>query len=180
MANIISVRGFTPQMASNIFLTPSSFIIGDVIIGSACSIWYNTTIRGDVAPIRIGRETNIQDGTTIHATFNRCGTTLGNRVTVGHNVILHGCEIGDGTLLGMGSIVMDLCRIGKHCLVGAGSLLTEKSAFADESLILGRPAKVVRKLTKEEIEMLEMSADNYLLYKTWYENPKSDTKSAGG
>jgi carbonic anhydrase/acetyltransferase-like protein (isoleucine patch superfamily) len=161
-------------MGSSIFSTPSSYIIGDVKIGDRSSIWYNTTIRGDVAGIVIGRETNIQDGSTIHATFNRCGTTLGDRVTIGHNVVLHGCEIGDGTLIGMGSIVMDLCKVGRHCIVGAGSLLTEKSVFEDGSLILGRPGKFIRKLTKEEIEMLEVSADNYLLYKTWYENPKSE------
>lgn len=167
--SIISVRGYTPRIAPKVFIGDNARIIGDVHIEEKSSIWYNVTIRGDVAPIRIGKEVNVQDGTVIHGTFNKFGTTLHDRVTVGHLAMLHGCEIGECTLIGMGSIVMDGSKIGKHCLVGAGSLVTEGSVFEDGSLIVGRPAKVKRKLTDEEIKLLELSADNYLLYKTWYE-----------
>ncbi len=166
--DITSVRGFTPEIATDVFVAPNASIIGDVKIAEQSSIWYHVTIRGDVAPIRIGSQTNVQDGTVIHGTFNRCGTTLHERVTIGHNVTLHGCEVGAGSLVGMGSIIMDLSRIGKRCIVGAGSLVTENSVFEDEMLILGRPAKAIRKLTKEEIASLNESADNYLLYKSWY------------
>lgn len=143
-------------------------MIGDVEIGKKCSIWFNTVIRGDVMPIRIGEETNIQDGTVIHGTYKKCGTTIGKRVSVGHGVILHGCTIGDTSLIGMGTIIMDNAKIGSRCVVGAGSLVTEEKSFEDGWLILGRPAKAVRRLTEQELAFLDTSADNYLFYQTWY------------
>ena len=151
LAKLISVRGHSPQLAEQVFLADNSVIIGDVQIGASSSVWYNVVIRGDVAPIRIGKETNIQDGAVLHGTFEKCGATLGDRVTVGHLAMLHGCTIGRGTLVGMGSMV------------------TEGSEFPARSLIVGRPAKVKRSLTDEEVALLEKSADNYLLYKSWYE-----------
>ena len=166
---LVTVRGFTPQVGQGCYLAPNATLVGDVVLGDRCTVWFNAIIRGDVHSIRIGNETNIQDGTVVHATYQRCGTHIGNRVSVGHSVILHGCEVGDGTLIGMGSILMDLSKIGKHCLVGAGSLVTEESVFEDGWLIYGRPAKAVRKLTDQEIARLEKSADNYLFYKGWYE-----------
>jgi carbonic anhydrase/acetyltransferase-like protein (isoleucine patch superfamily) len=166
--NIVSVRGFTPKIHPTAFVFPNATIIGDVEIGEKSSIWPNVTIRGDVFAIRIGQETNVQDGTVIHGTYQRCGTTLQDRVTIGHQVTLHGCEIGKGSLIGMGSIIMDNAKIGESSLVGAGSLVTEGSVFPPRSLILGRPAKVKRELTQEEVALLEESADNYLLYSSWY------------
>lgn len=165
---VISVRGFTPKIHPSVLVFPNATIIGDVEIGAKSSIWSHVTIRGDVFAIRIGKETNVQDGTVIHGTYGKCGTTLHDRVTIGHLVMLHGCEIGRGTLVGMGSIVMDGAKVGEHCLVGAGSLITEGSVFPPRSLIVGRPAKVKRELTAEEVALLEQSADNYLLYSTWY------------
>lgn len=164
----MTLNGNTPEIGKDSFVAPNATIIGDVVIGEKCSIWYNAVIRGDVHSIRIGNETNIQDGTIVHATYKKCGTTLGNRVSIGHAVILHGCTIDDGTLIGMGAIIMDQAHIPKHCLVGAGSLVTENSKFEEGSLIIGRPAKAVRKLTPKEIGLLEKSADNYLFYQTWY------------
>ena len=169
LAKLISVRGHSPQLAEQVFLADNSVVIGDVQIGASSSVWYNVVIRGDVAPIRIGKETNIQDGAVLHGTFEKCGATLGDRVTVGHLAMLHGCTIGRGTLVGMGSIVMDQAVIGEYSLIGAGSLVTEGSEFPARSLIVGRPAKVKRSLTDEEVALLEKSADNYLLYKSWYE-----------
>ena len=168
-AQIISVRGFTPKIHKTCFVFPNATVIGDVEIGEKSSLWSNVTIRGDVYKVLIGKETNIQDGSVIHGTYGKCGTVLGDRVTIGHLVMLHGCEIGHGTLVGMGSVIMDQVKIGANCLVGAGSLLTEGSIFPDRSLIVGRPAKVKRELTSEEVAKLELSADNYLLYSTWYQ-----------
>jgi len=165
---IVPLNGATPKIGKDSFVAENATLVGDVTIGKGCTVWYNAVLRGDVFPIRIGDETNIQDGTIIHGTYKKCGTTLGNRVSIGHAVVLHGCTIDDGTLIGMGSIVMDHAHVPKHCLVGAGSLVTENSKFEEGSLILGRPAKMVRKLTEEEVLNLERSADNYLLYKTWY------------
>src|SRR5690606_36258847 len=105
-------------------------------------VWYNVTIRGDVMPIRIEREVNIQDGAVLHGTYQKYACTLNDRVTIGHLVMLHGCEIGAGTLVGMGSIVMDGVRVGHHCLIGAGSLVTEGTIIPPRSLVLGRPAQV--------------------------------------
>jgi len=166
---IMKLLGHTPKIGKGSFIAPSADIIGDVNIGENCSVWFNTTLRGDVMPIEIGDESNIQDGTTIHGTFKKCGAKIGRRVTVGHNVILHGCEIGDECLIGMGSIIMDQAKIPSHCVVGAGSLVTENSEFQPGSLILGRPAKQIRPLKPEELAFLSKSADNYLLYKNWYE-----------
>jgi carbonic anhydrase/acetyltransferase-like protein (isoleucine patch superfamily) len=167
--NLLSVRGFTPEIKEDVFVADNARIIGNVKIGPRASIWYNVTIRGDVMPISIGAEANIQDGTVMHGTYGKYGCTVEDRVTVGHQVTLHGCHIGRETLVGMGSVVMDGARVGEQCIVGAGSLVTEGSEFPPRSLIIGRPAKVKRSLTEEELRALSLSADNYLLYKTWYE-----------
>jgi gamma-carbonic anhydrase len=165
---LIPVNGIYPKIHTKTWIAPTATIIGDVEIGEGSSVWFNTVIRGDVFPMRIGRETNIQDNCTLHGTHKSTGVILGNRVTIGHQVVLHGCHVGDGSLIGMGSIVMDHVKIGKHCLVGAGSLVTENSQFEEGVLIMGRPAKVKRKLTPEEIKLLEQSADNYIMYSSWY------------
>lgn len=165
---LIAVRGFQPQVHSSVFLADNCRIIGDVEILEDSSIWFSAVVRGDVAAIRIGKQTNVQDGSVIHGTFQKHSTHIGNRVTIGHLAMLHGCQIGDGSLIGMQSTIMDGVKIGAHCIVGAQSLVVEGSEFPDESLILGSPAKVKRKLTKTEIEFLEKSADNYLQYSRWY------------
>lgn len=168
--SIISVRGFTPQIEDSCFVAANAVLIGDVIVGEKSSIWFSCTLRGDVMPLRIGKEVNIQDNSVLHGTYGKCGVTIGDRATIGHSVILHGCEIGRETLIGMGSIVMDQAFIPEHCVVGAGSLVTETSRFEPGSLILGRPAKFIRKLKEEELRFLSQSADNYLLYSTWYKD----------
>lgn len=165
---IIEARGFKPQIEKDVFLAEGAQIIGDVKIGEGSSVWFNTTLRGDVMPITIGRETNIQDGSVLHGTYGKFACEVGDRVTIGHSVILHGCKIGTRCLIGMGSIVMDGADIGEHSVVGAGSLVTEGKKFPPRSLIVGRPAVVKRPLNEDELKFLEQSADNYLLYKTWY------------
>mgnify|MGYP001128804766 FL=1 len=173
---ILSLLGKTPQIGEGAYLAQgpdgrlACTLIGDVTIGKNCSIWFNAVLRGDVGPITIGDETNIQDGTVIHGTYKKAYASIGNRVTVGHAAVLHGCRIDDLCLIGMGSIIMDNAHIGPRNIVGAGSLVTENSKFLEEGwLILGRPAKPVRKLTPEELAFLEKSANNYLEYKSWYQ-----------
>lgn len=168
-SKLIKARGFAPSISENVFIAEDAKIIGDVRIGSGSSVWFNTTLRGDVMPIIIGQNTNIQDGSTLHGTYEKFGCHIGDEVTIGHNVILHGCKIGNQTLVGMGSIVMDGAEIPDHCVVGAGSLVTEGKKFEPYSLIVGRPAVFKRKLNEEEINFLKKSADNYMMYKTWYE-----------
>lgn len=165
---VIKARGFTPQLGEDVFLADGAQVVGDVRIGDRSSVWFNTTLRGDVMPITIGTETNIQDGSVLHGTFGKYACEVGDRVTIGHSVILHGCKIGTRCLIGMGSIIMDGAEIGEFSVVGAGSLVTEGKKFPPKSLIVGRPAVVKRPLNEEELKFLEQSADNYLLYKTWY------------
>lgn len=165
---IIPVNGIYPKIHPTVWVAPTATIIGDVEIGEGSSVWFNTVIRGDVFPIKIGRETNIQDNCVLHCTYKKCGVVLGDRVTIGHQVILHGSKVGDGVLVGMGCILMDDVNVGSHSLVGAGSLVTEKSSFEEGSLIFGRPAKFKRKLEPEELSKLEHSADNYIMYTSWY------------
>lgn len=165
---IRSARGKTPKMGSSVFVAESASLIGDVELGDESSVWYNVTLRGDVMPIRIGCQVNIQDNCVAHGTFGKYGVEIADRVTIGHSVILHGCKIGFESLIGMGSVIMDGAEVAEQCLVGAGTLVTEGSKFPPRSLILGRPGKFKRELTTEEIASLSLSADNYLLYKTWY------------
>ncbi len=167
---LFEARNKKPVLHKNSWVAPTAAIIGDVNIEQGASIWFNCVLRGDVMPIKIGKETNIQDNTVIHGTYEKYGTTVEERVTVGHSCILHGTYIEKNCLIGMGTILMDNTRIGAGSIVGAGSLVTEGSQFPGGVLILGRPAKVVRPLKPEETAFLSQSADNYLHYQTWYNN----------
>lgn len=166
----MSLQGKTPQIAEDAFVAETADIIGDVHIGSKCSIWYRAVLRGDVASITIGDRSNIQDGSIIHGSYGKSSTVVEHDVTVGHGVILHGCHIQSHVLIGMGSVVMDNAVIPKNCIVGAGSLVTEGARYEEGSLIIGRPAKIVRKLTEKEISSLQDSANHYLRISSWYEN----------
>lgn len=165
---IVPLLGKTPKFGAGTFVAPSADVIGDVVTGKLCSIWYNVTMRGDVFPIVIGDETNIQDNSVLHGTHKKCGAVLGSRVTIGHSVILHGCKIGDLCLIGMGSTVMDQAEIPDNCIVGAGSLVTENARFEAGYLIMGRPAKAIRPLNEKELAFLPQSAKNYMMYMNWY------------
>lgn len=149
-----------PQVADSAWVAENAQVIGDVIIGEGASVWFGVTVRGDTDTITIGAGTNIQDGSVLHADHD-VPLTIGRDVTVGHQVMLHGCSIGDESLIGIGVIVLNGARIGRHCLVGAGSLVTEGKEFPDGSMIIGSPAKVVRQLTAEQIEGLRRSAQHY-------------------
>lgn len=167
------VRGTKPTLGTDCFVAPGAEVVGDVRMGRDCSIWFNVTLRGDVMPIVIGDESNIQDNSVVHGTFGKHGAVLGQRVTVGHSCVLHGCSIGDEVLIGMGSIIMDRAQIPSGSIVGAGSLVTEGATFPPGHLILGRPARAVRALNENEIAFLKKSANNYLEYKRWYTEPNT-------
>ena len=151
----------TPQIADSAWVADNAEVMGDVRLGENVSIWFNTTLRGDNDPITIGDGTNIQDGSVLH-TDEGVPLTIGRNVTVGHMVMLHGCSIGDESLIGIGAIVLNGAKIGRNCLVGAGALVTEGKEFPDGSMIIGSPAKVVRQLTPEQIEGLRLSAQHYV------------------
>lgn len=165
---IRSFRGITPTLHESCFIEGSAQIVGDVELGEDSSVWFNAVVRGDVNPIRIGRRTNIQDLTMVHVLSRRFGTQLGDDVTVGHHVVLHGCRIGSRVLVGMGAIVMDDVEVGDDCIVGAGSLLTPGTRVPPGSLVVGSPAKVRRALTAEERSFLLQSARNYVEYAREY------------
>ncbi len=152
-----SFRGIAPQPAPDVWAAESAQIIGDVSIESGASIWYGAVLRGDQGHIHIGKRTNIQDNCVLHSSV-----TVGDGVTVGHGAILHGCTVEDGALIGMGAIIMDGCVIGSGSLVAAGALVTKSKQIPPHSLVMGAPAKVVRELTDEEIEMNANSAAEYL------------------
>ncbi len=157
-----------PLIPPSVFLAENSVVIGDVEMGEDSSVWFGTVIRGDVNYIRIGRGTNIQDNSVVHVTHDTHPTIIGDFVTVGHRVILHGCRIGNHVLVGMGAVVMDGVEVGDYVLIGAGALLTPGKKFPSGVLVAGFPAKVVRDLKEEEIRLIEESARNYISYKNSY------------
>lgn len=163
-ARLWPYRGITPVVHPSVFVAPSASVIGDVVVGPDSSIWYGAVIRGDVMPIRIGARTSIQDNAVLHATGGWAETVVGDRVTVGHSAILHGCRIGNDVLIGMGSIVLDDAEIGEWVLLGAGSLVTSRSKIPAGVLAMGRPAKPVRELKDDERERIREAAELYVGY----------------
>ena len=151
----------TPRVAPGAWVADSASVIGKVELGENVGIWYGAVLRGDNDWIRIGRHSNVQDGSVLH-TDSGLALVLGEHVTVGHQCMLHGCTIGDGTLIGIQSIILNRARIGRHCIVGAGSLVTEGKEFPDGSMIMGAPAQVVKQLTPEQIARIAQSATHYV------------------
>lgn len=168
-----SVRGYTPSFGKNCFFAENATIIGDVIIGDNCSVWYQAVIRGDVNAIFIGDSVNIQDGVVIHATFEKSSTYIGNNVSIGHNAIVHGCKIEDNVLIGMGSIVMDHCLVGSNSIIAAGAVLPQGTEVEPGSVYAGVPAKKIKRLTEDlQKDEIERVAKNYLVYASWYKKEK--------
>jgi carbonic anhydrase/acetyltransferase-like protein (isoleucine patch superfamily) len=169
MPVILPVNGVHPQIPEDCFVAPNATIVGDVSMGSDCSIWFNAVVRGDVNKIRMGNKVNIQDGACIHCTFEQTETILGNNVSVGHNAIVHGCIVEDNVLIGMGAIVMDNAHIGSGSIIAAGAVVLEGTIVPSGSIYAGVPAKKVKEvspeLTKGQIERI---ANNYLKYSSWF------------
>ncbi len=158
---IYELDGVAPRISDSAWVADSAQVMGNVELADDASVWFGVVIRGDTETIRIGRGSNIQDLSVLHADVGM-PLTVGEDVTVGHRVMLHGCTIGDGSLIGIGAVVLNGAKIGKGCLVGANSLVTEGKEFPDGSMILGSPAKVVRQLTAERVEGLRLSAQGYV------------------
>ncbi len=158
---IYELDGVAPRLSEGAWVADSAQVIGDVEMGENSSIWYGAVARGDTATLRIGRNSNVQDLSVLHADAGK-PLTIGDNVTVGHQVMLHGCTIGDGSLIGIQAVILNGARIGRNCIVGAGSVVTEGKEFADNSLIIGSPAKLVRTLDEEALANRSRSADNYV------------------
>lgn len=161
---IKTYKGITPSIHPTAFIEDSALIIGDVEIGEYSSVWFNAVIRGDVNYIRIGKRTNIQDGSILHVTRDTHPLFIGDNVTIGHNVTLHGCRIKDRCLIGMGAIVLDGAEVGEDSIIGAGAVVAEETIIPPMTLALGIPAKPKRELTHEEVKMIKGYAENYIEY----------------
>lgn len=175
MALIIPLRGTTPQIGKDCFLATNATIIGDVTIGNECSIWFNTVLRGDVNTITIGDRVNIQDGTVLHTLYQKSTIEIGNDVSIGHNVTIHGAKIHDLALIGMGAVVMDDAIVGEGALVAAGSVVLSRTVIGPNELWGGAPAKFIKMVEPEKArEMNQKIARNYLMYSKWYDEPLPD------
>jgi carbonic anhydrase/acetyltransferase-like protein (isoleucine patch superfamily) len=158
---IYEVAGVSPRVPESAWVADSAAVMGDVVLGEEVSVWFGAVVRGDTAPIKVGERSNIQDLSVLHADVGM-PLTIGSGVTVGHQATLHGCTVGDDSLIGIGAVVLNGARIGKGCLVGAGALVTEGKEFPDGSMIIGSPAKVVKTLTPEQLLALRQSAEHYV------------------
>lgn len=173
MPIILPVEGKSPQFGNNCFIAPNASIVGDVIAGDDCSFWFNIVIRGDVNFIRIGNKVNVQDGACIHCTFQKCGTLIGNAVSIGHNAIVHGCTLHDNVLIGMGAIVMDLAVVHSNTIIAAGAVVLENTICEPGSIYAGVPAKKVKDIPEAMISgEINRIANNYVKYADWFRLPR--------
>lgn len=168
MALIKSVRGFTPKFGKDCWFAENATIVGEVIMGNQCTVWFNAVVRGDVHYIKIGNRTNIQDNATIHGTFEKAPTNIGNDVSIGHNAIVHGCTLEDQVLIGMGARVMDGAVIKKGAIVAAGAVILEGTVVEENTIYAGVPAKKIKQVEGKNREMLLRIANNYVKYAGWY------------
>lgn len=168
LSSITSFRGIVPMLHTSVFLACGARIVGDVAMAEGCSVWFNAVVRGDVHHIKIGKNTNIQDGALVHCTYQKNPTHIGNNVSIGHLAVVHGCTIEDDCLIGMGAIVMDRALVGAGSLIGAGAIVTQGTQIPPRSLVMGSPAKVVRQVTDEEYQSFFATTQRYLEYATGY------------
>ncbi|NIK74394.1 carbonic anhydrase/acetyltransferase-like protein (isoleucine patch superfamily) [Thermonema lapsum] len=169
MALIMDVRGHSPQWGKDCFIAPNATIVGDVVLGNHCSVWFNAVIRGDVNSIRIGDYCNIQDGAVIHCTYERTQTIIGNRVSIGHNAIVHGCTIHDNVLIGMGAIIMDGAVIHSNAIIGAGAVVLSGAVVEAGTIWAGNPARFIKAAGDKAAEISRI-ANNYPLYASWFKD----------
>ena len=173
MALIKSVKGISPFFGKNCYLAENATIVGDVVTGDDCSFWFQSVIRGDVNSIRIGNKVNVQDAAIIHCTYQKAATVIGNNVSIGHRAIVHGCTIKDNVLIGMGAIVMDHAIVESNCLIAAGAVVLENAHLESGFIYAGIPAKKIKSLSPELFKnSIEGIADNYVMYSSWFKEPK--------
>jgi carbonic anhydrase/acetyltransferase-like protein (isoleucine patch superfamily) len=172
MALIKSIRGFTPIFGEGCYLADNATIIGDVVMGNNCSVWFNAVVRGDVHYIRIGNGVNIQDGAIIHCTYQTAPTVIGNHVSIAHKAIVHGCTIHDHVLVGMNAVVMDNAVVGENSIIAAGAVVLENTVIEPGSVYGGIPAKKIKEVSQEQTsQLLDRISKNYIKYAGWYLEP---------
>jgi len=169
MALIKSVKGISPKFGDNVFLADNATVVGEVVMGDNCSVWFNGVVRGDVHSIVIGNNTNIQDGAVIHCTYQKAKTTIGNNVSIAHNAIVHGCTIEDNVLIGMGAIVMDDAVVKSGSIVAAGAVVLAGTVVEGNSIYAGMPAKKIKEVGPEMKEVFSRTANNYIMYAKWFD-----------
>ncbi len=169
MALVHPVQGKEPVFGENCFLAPNATVVGDVVMGGSCSIWFNAVIRGDVHYIKMGDKVNVQDGAIIHCTYQKHPTNIGNNVSIGHRALVHGCTIHDNVLIGMGAIVMDACEVHSNSIIAAGAVVLEGTIVEEGSIYAGVPAKKVKNISPELISgEIDRIANNYVKYSGWF------------
>ncbi|RZJ89461.1 MAG: gamma carbonic anhydrase family protein [Hymenobacter sp.] len=166
-ALILPIKGILPTIGPDCFLADNATIVGDVVLGRGCTVWFTAVVRGDVNRIRIGDETNIQDGAVLHCTYEKAALTIGSRVSIGHRALVHGCTIEDDVLIGMGAIVMDHAVVGAGCLIAAGAVVLENTVCEPGYLYAGVPAKKIKPVSEVQAANLRQTAANYQLYASW-------------
>ena len=172
MPIILPVEGIYPSFGADCFIAPNATIVGDVITGDQCSIWFNAVVRGDVNSIRLGNKVNVQDGAVIHATYKKTKAIIGDHVSIGHHAIVHGCKVHDNVLIGMGAIVMDYAEIGSNSIIAAGAVILEGTIVEAGSIYAGVPAKKVKEVSPEQISgEINRIANNYIRYSAWFKDP---------
>ncbi len=172
MPLILPVKGKSPSIGNDCFIAENATIVGEVVMGNNCSVWFNAVIRGDVNSIHIGNNTNIQDGAVIHCTYQKAATTIGNNVSIGHNALVHGCTLQDHVLIGMGAIVMDHVVVEEYCIIAAGAVVLENTICESGFLYAGMPAKKIKPITDHQRELLNKLSENYMMYSKWFTDPE--------
>ncbi len=169
MPVILPVKGVSPQIPEDCFIAENATIVGDVTMGSECSVWFSAVVRGDVNYIKMGNKVNVQDGAVIHGTYQKAATTIGNNVSIGHNALVHGCTIKDNVLVGMGAIIMDGCVVESNTIIAAGAVITQNTIVEEGSIYAGVPAKKIKDISKELISgEVNRIADAYIKYSSWF------------
>jgi gamma-carbonic anhydrase len=168
MAIIKNVRGYEPRFGANCFLAETAVVVGEVVMGSNCTVWFNAVVRGDVNSITIGDNTNIQDGAVIHCTYQKAKTVIGNNVSIAHNAIVHGCTIEDNVLIGMGAIIMDDAVVGSNSVIAAGAVVLPGTIIDPGSIYAGVPATRIKDISEEMKGVIQRTARNYPMYAEWF------------
>jgi carbonic anhydrase/acetyltransferase-like protein (isoleucine patch superfamily) len=180
MALILPVEGVYPQFGTDCYIAPNATVVGDVIMGDQCSIWFNAVVRGDVNSIRLGNKVNVQDGAVLHATYQKTKTIVGNNVSIGHNAIVHGCTLHDNVLVGMGAIVMDNAVVHSNSIIAAGAVVLEGTVVQAGTIYAGVPAKKVKDISEELIHgEINRIANNYIKYSGWFKDALTEKNKSG-